>query len=62
MKVLNAVYEGVYVYALLENNRILRSRPLDNHLCAEKHAEQVMHFQIDSDKLIRWYKWEETQE
>lgn len=62
MRVMSTVHEGVYVYALLSNDSVLRSRPLDNHNCAAIHAEQVMHFKIDSVQLISWYKWEETDE
>ncbi len=62
MIVQNTIYEGVHVYALLPNGKILKSPALDNSKCAEIHAEQVLRLQIDSDKLLSWYRWSEFTE
>lgn len=62
MKILNTLQQDNLVYALLSDNRILRSAPLANYLCAREHAKQVLELQIEPEKLISWHKWTETEE
>ena len=50
--VLNAEHEGLRVFVLLNDNRILMSRELGDKHCAEIHAKQVMDLKLTPVFLV----------
>lgn len=57
MEVLNAENEGLHVYVLLSDGRILVSRALGDKHCAEIHAKQVMEIKLTPTFLIGTLKY-----
>lgn len=46
IQVLNAEADGLRVYVLLSDNRIIMSRELGDKHCAQVHAEQVIKLKL----------------
>ena len=44
--VVSSTHEGLHVYVLLSDNRVLKSRALGNTHCAEIHADQVIKLRL----------------
>jgi hypothetical protein len=60
-RVVNATAEGNRVFALIDDDTILKSGPLDDENCAELHADQVVRLGLSANFLTQTLKWVESE-
>lgn len=58
-KILTSLHEGLHSFVLLDDQRIFRSPPHENELCAEASAEQLREGRVEFETLVKFCGWKE---